>query len=188
MIREEEKCTNECVAMLVWSNSVFWEPNKLLMIESNIPPFGFSIPVGHLEKGENFEEAVVRELKKETGLVAINLNCILKNNIEADKFTPVCSKGSSSLHYLELYKVSYKKGDLKLKEESKNIGWYDISEVYKLSLKTEKYLKSCVSEKEWKKSPGITPVCYNWLKELGTLDLLTFKKASNLNKEVKKFF
>lgn len=50
-----------------------WEGEKLkgiVLVERKYPPLGFALPGGFVEVGETVEEAVLREVREETGLSA----------------------------------------------------------------------------------------------------------------------
>lgn len=79
-------------------------------------PF-WSIPGGHIELGETFEQAAVREIKEETDLTLINPKVIaITNNLETFK---QCGK-----HYLSVILLAPKfSGELKLTEPEKCEAW-----------------------------------------------------------------
>lgn len=170
MLKEiEKKCTDMCVGMIVWKDDC------LLMVERKKQPFGFAIPTGHLEleEGDNFERAVIRELKEETGLIAVKLIKILEDVIFKNGF--ICSKGSAKPHIVILYRVFYRSGVLIKSEENKSVDWYSVSKIHSLALRTDKYLNGHISEREWQNSPGLEPLCYNWFKNLGILSIFSYK-------------
>lgn len=45
----------------------------IILIERSNPPFGWALPGGFVDYGESLEEAVVREIKEETGLDLVSL-------------------------------------------------------------------------------------------------------------------
>ena len=79
----------------------------------------YSIPGGHLEEGESFEECALREILEETGIVikASDIKVIgITNDLETFK--------ESGLHYISviLYTDCYV-GEPELKEPDKCEGW-----------------------------------------------------------------
>ncbi|HUQ85268.1 MAG TPA: NUDIX hydrolase [Candidatus Limnocylindrales bacterium] len=103
-------------------------------------------PGGHIEKFENPVEAVIREVKEETGL---DIN-FLRNKIDvlsnADKFLPIPdflqeqnipSHGDEPQHFhLDInYVVEVEEQELKQnKSELNDIGWFTKKEALKLSI------------------------------------------------------
>lgn len=78
---------HESVGVLVKNPEI-----RFLFLERTIYPYGFTIPSGHLEKGENPLVAAKRELSEETGLVAEDLVDFKRIEIPADS----CRRGADS--------------------------------------------------------------------------------------------
>lgn len=77
----------------------------------------YSIPGGHLEKGETFEEGAIREVKEETDLTIENPEVIaVTNNLETYK--------NEGLHYISIiFSVRKFSGKLKNMEPGKCEKW-----------------------------------------------------------------
>lgn len=84
--------------------------------KSSHAPF-YSIPGGHLEMGETFEQAAIREIKEETNLTIINPKVIcVTNNLETYSLEGV--------HYISvILSVNEFVGKLKNMEPEKNEEW-----------------------------------------------------------------
>ena len=87
-------CNHTSVGMLVE------QEGKILLIERKIFPVKFALPAGHIDEGETYEQAAVRELKEEVGLDTLNLMLIA----EGRKENP-CSQKGGTWHYWKVYKV-----------------------------------------------------------------------------------
>ena len=70
---------------------------------------GYTLPGGPVESGESFVDAVIREMKEETGLEVTNLEP--RGNIEWNEF------GDNIRHLAMLFKTKSFKGKLKASKE-----------------------------------------------------------------------
>lgn len=152
-------CDHTSVGMLVWND------NKLLLIERMKFPFGFAPPAGHVDDNSSYEEAAKKELEEEVGLKATILKLVAKGRKEN-----ACRREDGNWHYWKIYSVEVDdKNVSRSLSETKQFKWMDKEEINTLAQRTEKYINKEISEEEWEKSPGIEPVWYEWLKELGII-------------------
>lgn len=81
----------------------------------------YSIPGGHLENGETFEEAAIKEIKEETGLHISDLNLVaLTNNLR--------TYHESGKHYVSItFLCTCYRGEPQVMEPGKceSWGWHD---------------------------------------------------------------
>jgi len=77
----------------------------------------YSIPGGHLELGETFEEAAIKEVLEETGLIIFNPKVIgITNNLRTYK--------EEGLHYVSITLFTNKfEGEVKAMEPEKCVKW-----------------------------------------------------------------
>lgn len=154
----EKICDHKSVGMLVWKG------NKLLLIERKIFPFGFAPPPGHVE-GDSYEAAAKRELKEEVGLDAFELKLLLKERADNNR----CLRVGGTWHAWQVYEAKAKGEVRRSFGETKQVGWCSLAEIKKLANRTKAYLDGRIDDREWKISPGIETVWYDWFKKLGMI-------------------
>lgn len=77
----------------------------------------WSIPGGHLEVGESFESAAIREVAEETGLQIHGPEVVaVTNNLETWR--------ESGLHYISVTLLAQAEGEPQLLEPEKCEGWF----------------------------------------------------------------
>jgi 8-oxo-dGTP diphosphatase len=107
---------------------------EILLVKRNRDPFkGFwCLPGGHVEKNEKVVDAIVRELKEETGLVA-------KGDLEfvtvADEIYPdLRNRTEEGIHNVVVAFVATVSGEIKLNVEMQEYIWIDGDEAVKMAL------------------------------------------------------
>jgi mutator protein MutT len=107
------------------------EGKILIEKRKNEPSKGkWSIPGGLVELGENIEQAVIREVKEETGLDVEAPHLIdIVDNISLD------AKGKVKYHYVIIdYLVTVRGGLLKAASDADELKWVPFSEVEEYDL------------------------------------------------------
>lgn len=103
------------------------DKSKILLIKRKRDPFGgqWALPGGGIELGETVEEALVREVREETGLeVGIERFLGLLDAIDRDH------QGEIQRHYVILYfETCVKSGMLRAADDAAGVQWMGLSEV-----------------------------------------------------------
>lgn len=109
--------------------AVVAQEGKYLLIDRAVPPFGFAGVAGHIDEGETPEEALVREVKEESGLDVTGSKLLFEEMLDWNE----CSKGVGK-HYWYLYECDTAGSVKRSDAETKSAGWYTVPQVRKLSL------------------------------------------------------
>jgi NADH pyrophosphatase NudC (nudix superfamily) len=103
--------------------------NRYLLIDRVKPPYGYAGIAGHIDKGESAEDAIVREVREESGLEVKTLKLLKEQELEWNW----CSKGVDA-HYWYLFECEVEGEIVKNTKETKKIGWFYTSELKTLKL------------------------------------------------------
>lgn len=100
-----------------------------LLIDRAILPYGFACPAGHIDEGENAEEALAREVKEEVDLMTHDARLLFEEELDWNW----CNKGVRN-HYWYVF-VCEVTGEVKSNnQEAKSAKWYTVEEIKKLAL------------------------------------------------------
>lgn len=109
--------------------AVIKKGDKYLLIDRVNPPYGFAGLAGHVDKGENPDETIIREVEEESSLEVLSTKLLF----EEELLWNYCWRGAPS-HKWRLYECNVEGEVVKDEEESKSIGWYTKDEIKKLNL------------------------------------------------------
>ncbi len=105
------------------------DKGRYLIIDRATKPYGYGCISGHINEGEEPKEALIREVKEESGLEVIYHKLILEKKIEGRK----CFLNRVD-HYCHIFECRV---DGKIKRntrEVKSIDWYTKEDIKKLKL------------------------------------------------------
>jgi 8-oxo-dGTP pyrophosphatase MutT (NUDIX family) len=106
------------------------ESSEILLFERIIYPFAYTIPAGHLEKGEEPKQAARREVFEETGIITDNLELLTEEDVIGDE-----CKWGADCHRWHLYKASIpSKSKITINSEGKSPIWLSPDKALSLNL------------------------------------------------------
>ncbi|MFW5736678.1 MAG: NUDIX domain-containing protein [Halanaerobium sp.] len=112
--------------------------NKVLICKSNKWNQKYVIPGGHIEAGEKMEEALVREVREETGLAIYDIELLgITESIYSESF-------QNQKHFLFVDFICRSDStEVELNHEAQSYQWIDLSEIeaYELEEFTSNLLK-----------------------------------------------
>ncbi len=126
-IKEEKSSNGEIVHYGI--SAVIEKDGKYLLIDRAVEPFGYGCISGHINEGEEAEDALIREVEEEAGLKVINQELIFRGKLKSRG----CSYGKIP-HYCYIFKCSVNGKINSNPKEVKSIGWYSQDEIKNLKL------------------------------------------------------
>lgn len=120
--REDGELSHPCVG------AVIIRGDGILMIERQKFPFGWACVAGHIDKDEDEDTALIREVKEESGLDVTNYKLLFEEEINND-----CRRGIN-YHYWYVYECDIEGDFIENKEEVKNIKWVKLNDLKNLEL------------------------------------------------------
>lgn len=97
---------------------------KYLFFERTQFPLGFTIPAGHVDNGEGYAAAAIRELQEEVGIASRYMHHILDVDIVGD----ACSSGSD-MHRWHVYREDLPESvEVTVQEEGRRPVWMTLNE------------------------------------------------------------
>lgn len=184
---KEKPCDNASVGIIARDAD-----GRILLVERKKFPFGWAPPAGHLD-GLTYPMACFSEFEEETGLKVVGAPRPL--NLKHSRKYLRCRRGGR-YHDWQIFEVNWRpgegsneagiaSGELKPnQEETKNIKWHTLDEVYDLVEKTRIYLSRMMAlsnpaipsgitytaismlEKDWEERPGLEEVWCDFFQEL----------------------
>ena len=145
----------ECVTFT--NMCMVYDGTKVLVQDRKNPDWpGITFPGGHVEWGESFTDAVIREVWEETGLkISCPRLCGIKNWMEDD----------GSRYVVLLYKTERFEGELTSSAEGE-VFWVELEDMKNMALaegmetQLEVFLREKISEDFWYREKG------NWVEVL----------------------
>lgn len=137
---------------VVGVGAIILEGNKILLEKrKNAPGKGkWSVPGGLVELGESVEQAVIREVKEETGLEVIEPRFVdIVDHISLDE------KGAVKYHFVIIdYLVTVKNGKPKAASDADALKWVPFNEVEQYNL-TESFRRFFRQNRQKLENPSL---------------------------------
>ena len=151
-------CNHTSVGIIVRRN------DQLLLLERQKFPWGFAAPAGHVEDGEAYRDAAIRELREETGLHVVSLSLL-----HTEQVANQCRRPGGDCHAWEIYEAEVTGELVRNLDEAKHLGWYSMAQVHEMAQMTCWYLDGIIAESVWQRTSGLEPVWFHFLTHLAIL-------------------
>lgn len=109
--------------------AIIMNEGKYLLINRKNPPPGFAAVTGHIDEGEEPSDAIIREVREESGLQVTKSTLLFDEMVDWNK----CSRDVTG-HYWYLYMCETTGSVSQNINETNSIGWYSVEEIKKLDL------------------------------------------------------
>src|SRR3989344_3467232 len=106
---------------------------KYFLLDRKFEPYGWAGPAGHIDVGEEPEEALIREVCEEIGVDLVTFEKVCEEEV----LWCYCGNPSDNaqVHYWYLYRARAASQEIKLdRHEAKKGGWFTAAELSNLTL------------------------------------------------------
>jgi len=101
---------------------------KYLLVDRIKVPLGWACLAGHVDEDETFEQALVREIKEESGLTISAYDCV----IDEEVLWNAC--GYAPAHWWRVYRCTIDGDPIIKDDEAKDMGWFSAAELETMEL------------------------------------------------------
>lgn len=151
-----EPCNNTSVGILVVRD------DRLLLIERQRPPYGWAPPAGHVDDGETYAQAGLRELREEVGLTASRLF-----PLHRARYDNQCRRPGGDHHNWEVFGADTAGEPVRSPEETSAMRWVTVDELVALRETSLRHLIAGAGPDQWREAPGLEPVWMSLLEKAG---------------------
>ena len=110
---------------------------RILMMYRRYEPYGWACPAGHIDEGENAEEALIREYHEETDLEVVDTRDLFQESLPWNN----CHRSEGGGHQWWVFKV-FCKGEVIISEDETRVdpktglrwGWFTKDELQDMEL------------------------------------------------------
>lgn len=159
---------------------------RIVVIDRANYPQAKALPAGH-EDGVEGDAGVRKEVAEEVGLTILENELVFTGRIENP-----CKREGGDYHEWKVYRSFKTEGELKAGSDAKKAAIVTLAELHLYAIRTEYFMHKCMisydevynltrsifghdpsgseTDPEWKQNPGLEPVWYFILRQLGYFD------------------
>lgn len=100
------------------------DKNEFLLFLRTKYPFLYTVPAGHIERGEDPKIAALRETREEVGIALDEAELVFEGEVAGDGCT-----GGADIHHWHLYLARTNSTKIIVNEEGSRFGWYGLSHI-----------------------------------------------------------
>ena len=155
-------CDNKSAGVIIRDSQ-----GRLALLTRAKFPSGIAPPAGHVDDHGSPEQTAIDEVSEEVGL-RINPDDLKPTSIQQQRVMNRCSREGGDHHDWWVYEADKWDGDIVPDpDETKGARWYTPKEFQALAARTAAYRQGTVSDADWEASPGLEPVWFDFMQQLG---------------------
>lgn len=166
------------------AGQIIRDGESVLVIERRNYPEAYALPAGHVDEGEPFSKAALRETREEVGFSVEGNKLVFREDIDNP-----CKREGGTHHRWGVYDASSFTGEFKAGSDAKKCRWVTRQELARMAERTEYFMRKYDipytevgkltraifgadpsqkrTDSEWKEQMGLEPVWYYMLKKIG---------------------